>query len=263
MSTLPPNTRGVLSAAQLEQFIHQGFVRLDAAFDAAQAEAACAVLWPAAAIDPNDPTTWTRPAIRLGMFSHPACVATANTARMCSAFDQLVGEGRWAPCRSVGTFRIALPVPGDPCDMGWHIDVSFGFEHPDFLQWRANITSRGRALLMLMLFTDVGPQDAPTRLRLGSHLITARQLATAGDAGMTLGQLAADGFDASVGCEEAVATGPAGTVYLCHPFLVHAAQPHHGAHPRLIAQPPLLPATPLHLDGPSPVERAIHLATRG
>ncbi len=40
------------------------------------------------------------------------------------------------------------------------------------------------------------------------------------------------------------ATGDAGTVYLCHPFLVHAAQPHHGERPRVLAQPPLLPADP-------------------
>jgi hypothetical protein len=29
---------------------------------------------------------------------------------------------------------------------------------------------------------------------------------------------------------------------LCHPFLVHAAQPHRGTRPRFMAQPPLLPA---------------------
>ena len=36
--------------------------------------------------------------------------------------------------------------------------------------------------------------------------------------------------------------GDAGTVYLCHPFLVHAAQPHRGVRPRFLAQPPLLPS---------------------
>lgn len=35
--------------------------------------------------------------------------------------------------------------------------------------------------------------------------------------------------------------GRGGTVYLCHPFLVHAAQPHRGTRPRFMAQPPLLP----------------------
>jgi hypothetical protein len=61
--------------------------------------------------------------------------------------------------------------------------------------------------------------------------------------------------------ELALATGRPGDVYLCHPFLIHAAQPHRGREPRFIAQPPLLPVAPLELhrdDGAySPVELAV------
>jgi hypothetical protein len=59
----------------------------------------------------------------------------------------------------------------------------------------------------------------------------------------------------------AFATGDAGTVYLCHPFLIHAAQPHRGTSPRFMAQPPLYPAEAFQLDREdgnySPVEVAI------
>jgi hypothetical protein len=59
------------------------------------------------------------------------------------------------------------------------------------------------------------------------------------------------------------ATGSAGDVYLCHPFLVHAAQSHRGTAPRFIAQPPLEPTRELQIDRPGwtycPVERAIRL----
>jgi hypothetical protein len=71
---------------------------------------------------------------------------------------------------------------------------------------------------------------------------------------------------ADVGAERdiAFATGETGTVYLCHPFLIHAAQKHRGATPRFMSQPPLGPATPLRLeraDGAySPVEIAIREA---
>ena len=149
-----------------------------------------------------------------------------------------------------------------PADTGWHIDPSFGFEHThDFLAWRANVRSRGRALLMLFLLSDVGDDDAPTRIRVGSHAHIARQLAPAGDAGLTLGELAADGFASSASCDEALAVGPAGTVYLCHPFLVHAAQRHRGKRPRFLAQPALLPAVPFDIESaPSPVEEAIRRA---
>ena len=37
--------------------------------------------------------------------------------------------------------------------------MSFGYERPDFLSWRANIDSKGRALLMLFLFSDIGEDD--------------------------------------------------------------------------------------------------------
>jgi hypothetical protein len=56
-------------------------------------------------------------------------------------------------------------------------------------------------------------------------------------------------------------------VYLCHPFLVHSAQPHRGTQPRFMAQPPLLPAQPFNLDAPPqarcPVEEAIVRAVGG
>src|SRR5690606_26201361 len=130
------------------------------------------------------------------------------------AYDQLVGTGRWLPPRTLGTFPVRFPSPDDPGDAGWHIDVSFGTEDPDFLNWRANVGSRGRALLMLFLFSDVGPDDAPTRIRAGSHLDIARQLAPAGEAGLSLRELAADGFAGSAGRPEMLATGDAGTVYL-------------------------------------------------
>jgi hypothetical protein len=81
---------------------------------------------------------------------------------------------------------------------------------------------------------------------------------------MTIREMMASDF-ANDGSERiAYATGSPGTVYLCHPFLVHAAQPHRGTRVKFMAQPPLLPAKPLELeraDGDySPVEIAIRTA---
>lgn len=159
-----------------------------------------------------------------------------------------------------------FPYPDDPGDAGWHVDLSFPGEDcdpneaRDFSAWRVNITSRGRALLLLFLFSDVGEDDAPTRIRVGSHVPMAQYLAPAGEAGrsrMVLDEMGAD-------CPVALATGAAGTVYLCHPFLVHAAQKHRGTRPRFLAQPPLHLAEPYRLermDGAySPVEIAIRRA---
>lgn len=262
---MPVNTPA-LTAAQLDAFIADGFVRIDHAFSEDLAAQGRAILWADTGCDPNDPATWTKPVIRLGNYSQPPFVAAANTPVLRAALDQLVGPGRWLPQGSLGTFPVRFPSPDDPGDAGWHIDVSFGWdENPtDFLSWRANVSSKGRALLMLFLFSEVGEKDAPTRIRVGSHLDIARQLAPSGEAGLTLRELAADNFAGSAHRPEVLATGSPGTVYLCHPFLVHAAQPHHGTEPRFMAQPPLLPREPLSLDRSdgaySPVEVAIRQA---
>ncbi|MCP4565122.1 MAG: phytanoyl-CoA dioxygenase [Bosea sp.] len=254
----------VFDDAQITHFIERGFVRLDHAFSPVLAEEARAILWRDLRCNPGDPSSWTKPVIRLGMYTDAPFVAAANTPRLHGAFDQLTGTGRWLPCRAMGTFPVRFPSPEDPGDAGWHVDVSFGFDDPDFMNWRVNLASKGRALLMLFLFSDVGEDDAPTRIRVASHQDIARQLAPAGEAGLSLGELAAGGFAGSAGREEVLAIGQAGTIYLCHPFLVHSAQPHRGKTPRFMAQPPLLPREPLRLDRPdgaySPVEVAIQQA---
>ncbi len=252
-----------LTVVQIAQFIADGFVRIDNAFPADIAAEGRRILWRETGCDPDRPETWTRPVIRLGHYTAGPFVAAADTPALHQAFDRLVGPGRWLPCRAMGTFPIRFPSAVDPGDTGWHIDVSFGTDDPDFMSWRANLTSKGRALLMLFLFSDVGPDDAPTRIRAGSHRDIARMLAPAGGAGLTLRELAANGFAETAHRREVAATGPAGTVYLCHPFLVHAAQPHRGGAPRFLAQPPLLPRVPLDPFGPgplSPVEEAIRPA---
>ena len=244
-------------------FIDDGFVCLPDAFPRDVAEAARTILWRDTGCSPVDRATWTRPVIRLGMYADEPFVTAANTPALHAAFDALVGPGRWLPRDSLGTFPVRFPSPDDPGDAGWHLDASFGYDDPDFLNWRVNVRSRGRALLLLFLFSDVGDDDAPTRIRVGSHQEMARLLAPAGDAGRSLRELAANGFAETAHCREVLATGRAGTVYVCHPFLVHAAQPHRGTEPRFLAQPPLLPAAPQGLDierGDAPVERAIRRA---
>lgn len=259
-----PGTLPALSAAQIDAFITDGFVRLDNAFPREVADQGRAILWAATGCDPDDPATWNQPVIRLGEFSQPPFREAVNTPLLQSAYDQLVGAGCWLPRGGLGTFPVRFPSTEDAGDTGWHVDASFGHEAPDFLDWRVNVSSRGRALLMLFLFSDVGDDDAPTRIRVGSHLEVARYLSPAGDAGRSLRDVLADRPDWFDTGREALATGTAGTVYLCHPFLVHAAQLHRGTNPKFMAQPPLLPRGALQIDRAdgdySPVELAIRIA---
>jgi hypothetical protein len=252
----------MLSQPEIDRFIRDGFVAIPGAFPRALADEAREILWRDTGCDPHDRSTWTKPVIRLNHYWQAPFQVAANTTVLCEAYDQLVGAGRWQPPKALGTFPVRFPSNADPGDVGWHIDVSFGTENPDFLSWRANILSTGRALLMLFLFSDVSEDDGPTRIRAGSHFDIARQLAPAGEAGLTLRELAADGFASTAHCPEHVAMGPAGTVYLCHPFIVHSAQLHRGREPRFMAQPPLLPAVPSSLERADGAYSAVERATR-
>ncbi|MDQ3292167.1 MAG: phytanoyl-CoA dioxygenase family protein [Bacteroidota bacterium] len=252
-----------LTHSQIQQFIQDGYVRLNEAFPEELAEECRAILWRATQCNPNAPATWTQPVIRLGDFSLEPFRKAANTPKLHAAFDQLVGKEAWVPRMSLGSFPVRFPSTEDPGDTGWHVDASFpGADPTDYLSWRINVFSKGRALLMLFLFSDVGEKDAPTRIKAGSHLEVARLLEPAGTAGLSFMELATQ-LPTINGREEVLATGKAGTVYLCHPFLVHAAQPHHGTNPRFLAQPPLFPAKEFVLQNPSgnysPVESAIRL----
>jgi hypothetical protein len=257
-----PKTEHIgLTSRQVQNFIDDGFVRIENAFSTELAKQCRDELWADIGLSPDHPENWIQPVIRVGSKASPPFIEAANTPRLYKAYDQLVGDGRWLAPKGLGTFPIRFPSPESPGDDGWHVDVSFGADNPDFMEWRTNVKSRGRALLMLFLFSDVGADDAPTRIRKGSHATIARELLPHGEAGTTLRQLSADGYASTRDCEVELATGAAGTVYLCHPFLVHAAQPHRGKRPRFMAQPPLLPkgefdpALP-----PSPVQIAIRQA---
>lgn len=249
-----------LTDGQVEAFIRDGYVRIDGAFPTELADECRAELWAATGLSPDRPEAWTRPVIRIAAMATPPFVRAANTAVLHRAYDRLAGPGRWIAPQALGSFPIRFPSAEAPGDTGWHVDMSLS-GGADFMDWRANVKSSGRALLMLFLFSDVGPEGAPTRIRVGSHRVVARELLPYGPEGATLRQLSADGFASTADCPEVLATGAAGTVWLCHPFLVHAAQPHRGTRPRFMAQPPLLPAGEFDPAlPPSPVQIAIRRA---
>lgn len=250
-----------LTKSQLSSFIDEGFVRLDNAFPTAIADECRAILWKASQCDPNNPATWVQPVIRIGEIGLEPFKKAVNTTLLLNAFDQLAGKGNWIPRSTLGSFPIRFPGKGKAVDTGWHVDASFpGANASDYLEWRINIRSKGRALLMLFLFSDVGENDAPTRIRVGSHLDVARLLEPEGDSGLSFMELAHQ-LDVSKNRKEVVATGGAGTVYLCHPFIAHAAQDHKGTAPKFMAQPPLLTAQGFNLHRADrhfcPVEAAI------
>ena len=223
----------VLSDDEVGGFVRDGFLRLEHAFDGGLAAACVTELWKSLEEHSGDASTWSEPVRRVLGSGSSLLLEAINTARLIGAIDDIVGVGQWQP-RTIGygTFPVRFPSRKDPGDAGWHIDGSFG----DPPWYSVNLASRGRALLLLMLFTDVGPDDAPTRIKVGSHLDVARALAMTDAEGgpFDVTSAAPAAFERAT----AHAVGSAGDVFLCHPFLVHAASwPHTGTSPRFIGQP--------------------------
>ena len=255
-----------LTTKQIDNFIDHGFIKIENAFSTEIADECRALLWKATQCEPNDPRSWIHPVIRIGELGPGPFKKAANTPLLHKAFDQLVGRGNWLPRQTLGTFPIRFPNNEPAGDTGWHVDASFpGGDANNYFDWRININSKGRALLMLFLFSDVSESDAPTVLLVGSHLGVANILQPEGEKGFSFMELARK-LHALPEYEKAFATGKAGTVYLCHPFIVHAAQEHYGVLPKFMAQPPLLTKNDFNIHRPEkelcPVERAIVKAIR-
>lgn len=244
----------------VERFLTDGFVKIEGAFPPRVAEDCARLLWRETGYDPEDPGTWRDPVVWVGGMAQGPFAAAANSPALHRAFDLLVGEGRWVPRYSLGSFPLRFPHPEEPDDAGWHIEGSY---LPEGADWHfTNLRSRDRALLMLFLFSEVTRQDAPTRIRVGSHLDVPPLLEPYGEEGVSGLEIAPRLVEASAHRPLAHATGRPGDVFLCHPFLVHAAQPHHGSRPRFMAQPPLMPAAPYELERPDSDYSAVETAIR-
>jgi hypothetical protein len=246
----------------VEDFLRDGFVKIEGAFPPRVAEDCARLLWQETGYDREDPSTWKDPVVWVGGMAQGPFAAAANSHVLHEAYDLLVGEGRWMPRYSLGSFPLRFPHDDEPDDAGWHIEGSYLPEGVETRWSYTNLRSRDRALLMLFLFSEVTEQDAPTRIRVGSHLDIPPVLEPYGEEGVSMLKIAPQVVEASAHRPLAYATGRPGDVYLCHPFLVHAAQPHHGSRPRFMAQPPLMPAVPYELQRPDGDYSAVEFAIR-
>ena len=245
----------------VDGFIRDGYVVIRGAVDAATVAACRERVWESMAgrgVRRRDPATWP-PLVRIEDLSGGPFTAAGTVPLLAEAFDELIGPGRWDAPVAVGSALMVRFPSEDRADAGYHIEGSY--RGPDGRDGWVNIRSRARGLLALFLLTDVGPEDAPTRLMRGSHLLVPEFLAPCGERGAHADADERQFWRPSALCLPAAhATGTAGDVFLCHPFIVHTATwPHRGTGPRMIAQPAVHAADGFAVDGtdPSPVARAI------
>lgn len=290
----------VLTASQIEQFMEAGWIKLEEAYSAEQALAACDHVWSQVekrGVDRRDPGTWTQPMVRMNEnYSTPA-FAACQTERLRGAVEDLIGEGRWYHRnKPIGwgwwpvNFAHGADRPWDVPTEGWHVD---GIHHPQF------IDSPEQGLLLLCLFSEIRPRGGGTLVAEGSHRIVARVLADHPEglgvrqvidlakahpwlAALTGGapledpsasrietfmdRTAVDADGSRLRVVEM--TGGPGDVVIGHPFLFHAASQNHSGVPRFMCnnQAPLNDRLLLNRtagDAYSPLELSIRGALSG
>lgn len=146
-------------------FIRDGFIKLERPQLRTVADAARALLWGKMGLSPIDPSTWTKPVVWTadltgdGHFSR-----LADSRDLADALDGICGTNGWAPRNSLGNIPVRFRVRPAAQDRGWHIDANA--QRPDG-SWV--VSSRPQTVLVLTLLSEVGRNEAPTRIRVGSH----------------------------------------------------------------------------------------------
>lgn len=243
----------------IEAFCREGYTCLSAAVAPDVVDACCDSVWAALEVQGvmrGDPTTWTEPVVRVRCIDESLVTAERSPA-LVECYDTLIGTGRWlAPGSPGDVIPVRFPSERPPADVGWHVEGNW--EGP--VEYHADVWSTGRGLFALMLLTDTDLDDAPMGMMPGSHLAVPGVLEPHGEAGLG-GAAIVEAFDPAIMSRRAdYATGRAGDVYLCHPFLVHTATwPHRGTEPRIAVVVKVEIHGRIELDGSdtSPVARTI------
>jgi len=287
----------VLSDAQVAQFEDEGFLKLEEAFPREAALAAQDFLWErlaAQGVRKDDRSTWVEPMVHIKEAYEDAVFQACQTERLTDAIEDLVGQGRWAAKGKTShwgwwpvNFAVGMDQPWTVPTGGWHWDG---------IQFKHFVDSPDQGLLLLPMFSETGPQGGATVVAAGSHRLVARFLAGHPE-GLELGPAISqcnhsyswlaeltgktqdikdragyfmDGSqldDQGKPLRVVEATASPGDVYLCHPFLYHAASQNHSGIPRFMCNRTTPLRDRLNIETltaeSSPVERSIHHALRG
>lgn len=251
----------VLTPAQIDEFIRDGFTMLRGAFPVEVAAEGRAFLWKELGLDPENASEWREPFIHIKKGFSEEPFRSAFTARLLGAYDDLLGEGRYHPPTGLGWWPVSFPgfeqPPWQPPEEGWHIDG---------IQFHHHVDSPTQGLLPLFLFSEIRPGDGGTVASLGSHVITARILQESEPEGLDVYELTKRVVEHR---RERIVeiNGDPGDVALLHPFMLHARSPNTGSRVRFICNPCVsfrenMRVKEGDLDSASPVERAVILALR-
>ncbi|MCT7659892.1 phytanoyl-CoA dioxygenase family protein [Mycobacterium deserti] len=232
----------------LDAFVADGFAKIEQAAPQGVADSARAALWHQIGWSPESPEEWTEPVKWVSdMTGQGPFGELARSPLLGAALDRICGVGRWVPRGALGNIPVRFPVSPPNDDRGWHIDANAPLPDGSWV-----VSGRPQTVLLLTLLSEVGDDDAPTRIRAGSHRDVAAVLGEATLDPMEAGPLV---DEASSGRPVRHATGRPGDMYVVHPFTVHAADEHRGREPRFMAQTPVMLTSAVTPGSSSPLAR--------
>lgn len=166
-----------LSPDEIQQFIERGYLHLRGAFPVEHALAVQSLIWERLAergVHEDDPTTWTQPLVHLRENYNGPVFEACMTERLMDAIEDLVGAGRWK-YRGVPhgwgwwpvNFHRGADQPWSVPTQGWHWDGG---------HFRHFLDSPDQGLVLLCVFSEIGPRGGGTLVAEGSHELVARFL---------------------------------------------------------------------------------------
>jgi hypothetical protein len=252
----------VLKAADIENFLTYGFVRLTNCFDTSAGSTAHRWVeesWLRNGILPTDRATWPNDKIhmpntetvRVRDFSPYAYAAICE---LCGGEERVAGDLSWGNgfIANYGLGRDKAWLGPAPEIGGWHVDGDF------FLHF---LDSPEQALLVVVLFSDIHPQGGGTFIACDSVSMIARYLAAHPEGVQPEGFPYIEFIKNCRDCRET--TGKAGDVFLLHPFMLHTSSYNHRPEARLMINPNARLGEPMRFDRSSdgsaysPVEKAV------
>ena len=106
---MPKVEQSGLTPGQVQNFIDDGFVKIEHAFSTDLAKRCRDELWADIGLSPDRPDEWRQPVIRLAAKASLPFTEAANTPQLHKAYDQLVGSGRWLTPGVWELFRYGSP----------------------------------------------------------------------------------------------------------------------------------------------------------
>ena len=248
----------VLSDEQAEQFLNQGFVKIDGCFDKADIQDWIDLAFNRLGYQPDNPTAWTEAKVHMPSMNSKE-VAKFSPKAWGAICDLMGGEERiktpiqWRD-GFIMNFNLGADQPWQSPSAkvgGWHKDGDW-FRH--FLD------SPEQGLLSIVLWDDIRPRSGGTFLAADSiapiarYLIQHPQGLTPAEA--QFGKLIDQ-------CQDFLeATGTAGDVFLLHPYILHAASQNPSGRVRIITNPAVSFKEPMDFNRSNPddyclVERTV------